>query len=405
MSDTAHSPIVIDRVDRGRGDGEEILLRLSGQWLVETDQSADAILVVSQRGQRHRFAPLDPEPGGPASAGWHASFAVPDWAVPVEYGQASLWVGSAPIPVPPVGTRLRDLTAPRPHATDELRSAPSAATPIAPSAPAPPPAADPRSLIAMAPPSAGDTGRGGPLADALIKETVSVLHAELEQRSVREARLNAALDQARSELAARTAVQAELEATHGELRAELSRLTGAVADQRAEFDRGLADAAQRSASELAEARADADAELARARADADAELAQARADADAELAQARAQLDRGAAELASVRDQFAGLAQVRDQLAGANERLAASVQSDGWRAQEAAELREQLAAAQIARDATTAEVGGLRAELARLGSELAVTREQTGVGADGLDEARRLLEDARAMTAKLQGSS
>ena len=63
-----------------------------------------------------------------------------------------------------------------------------------------------------------EAGRAGPLADALLRETVSALHAELEQRSGREAALDGALERARAELVARTASQAELEATQGELR-------------------------------------------------------------------------------------------------------------------------------------------------------------------------------------------
>jgi hypothetical protein len=45
----------------------------------------------------------------------------------------------------------------------------------------------------------------------------------------------------------------------------------------------------------------------------------------------------------------------------------------------------------------------LRAELSRLGSELAVTREQADAGDSELGAAQQLLEDARALTAQLRG--
>src|SRR5579875_4052965 len=75
------------------------------------------------------------------------------------------------------------------------------------------------------------------------------------------------------------------------------------------------------------------------------------------------------------------------------------------RAEEAAILREQLAAAHVARDAALGEVGGLRIELDRLGGELAVLREQRGGAGDELSEAQQLLADARALTERLRGES
>ena len=90
MSDlpTANSPIVIDRVDRSRGGGDGVRLRLAGRRLAAAAETElDALLVVHLHGRRHRFASKtaldDPSPGS-----WEASFTVPDWAVPVEYGQA-----------------------------------------------------------------------------------------------------------------------------------------------------------------------------------------------------------------------------------------------------------------------------------------------------------------------------
>jgi hypothetical protein len=356
MSDlrTAHSPIVIDRVERSRGDGDTVRLRLRGRRLATaTEAELDALLVVRLRGLRHRFAASKAGDEDPSPGSWRASFTVPDWAVPVEYGQASLWVGEASVPVPPVGTRIRmpEPAAPAVTASPAL-SVPEAAT--------------------LAAAAAEEAGRAGPLADALLRETVSALHAELEQRSGRETALEGALERARAELVARTASQTELEATHVELRTELARLVAAVADQQAEFER---------------------------------RLEQARGDAErvrSELAQARIESDRARAELLGAREQEAGIAHTRQQLAAVNERLATALASDQVRAQEAASLREQLAITSISRDAAVAEAGGLRAELSRIGSELAVTREQAGVGEGELGAAQQLLEDARALTAQLR---
>ncbi len=57
------------------------------------------------------------------------------------------------------------------------------------------------------------------------------------------------------------------------------------------------------------------------------------------------------------------------------------------------------------RDAAAGEVAGLRAELERLGSELAITREhQSAQGAD-LGEAQRLLAEARSLSEQLRSQS
>jgi uncharacterized coiled-coil DUF342 family protein len=72
-------------------------------------------------------------------------------------------------------------------------------------------------------------------------------------------------------------------------------------------------------------------------------------------------------------------------------------------ADEAAALRQQLAAASVSRDAAISEVAGLRSELDRLGTELAVAREQLGAEGGDLREAQRLLADARALSDQLRG--
>ncbi|MFL5862818.1 MAG: hypothetical protein ACJ780_18915 [Solirubrobacteraceae bacterium] len=76
--------------------------------------------------------------------------------------------------------------------------------------------------------------------------------------------------------------------------------------------------------------------------------------------------------------------------------------------QDAAELsvlRDQLAAADVSRDAALGEVAGLRVELERLGSELAVTREYDAAKGGDLGEAQRLLAEARSLSEQLRSQS
>lgn len=393
MSDSrAHSPIVIDRVERSRGGGDSVMVRLAGHRLAAaTEAELDPLLVIDLHGRRHRFAARRDGQGDRAPGRWEACFAVPDWAVPVEYGQASIWVGSASVPVPPVGTKRR---ADEPVPGTEP-SAPASG--FESEAPGPAPGLESAPSATAVAARGVQAGRAGPLADVLIRDTVAALHAELSQHAERETALGVALERARSELAARSSSQAELEATHAELRAELGRLTDAVAEQQAEFDRRLGEARQRSEAELAQARERYEAELAQAHERSEAELAQTRERYEAELAQARA-------DVAAARDRQAELAETREWLAAMNERLTAALESERLRAQEASSLREQLAAAQISRDAAIAEAGGLRSELARLGSEVAIARERSS-GGDDLGDAQQLLEEARALTAQLRGPS
>jgi hypothetical protein len=133
-------------------------------------------------------------------------------------------------------------------------------------------------------------------------------------------------------------------------------------------------------------------------------LDEVRERSERELTRARADTDRARAELLAAHEQEAGIVHTRQQLAAVGEQLAAAAASDRMRAQEAASLREALAVTTISRDAAVAEAGGLRAELSRLGSELAVTREHAGNGDDDgeLGVAQQLLEDARALTAQLR---
>src|ERR1700720_2005078 len=115
MTETApaETPIAIDRVERGRGEGDSVRLRLTGRWLGSGHPGEhDALLVVQLQGQRHRF-PANRDQGDAAPPGaWVASFTIPSWAEPGRQGQAALWVGNAVIPVPPPGTKPRTAPAP-----------------------------------------------------------------------------------------------------------------------------------------------------------------------------------------------------------------------------------------------------------------------------------------------------
>jgi uncharacterized coiled-coil DUF342 family protein len=329
----ADTPLAIDRVESAPGDGDGVRLRLTGRWLGAGDPDEhEALLVVQLQGRRHRFPAIRDQGDAPLPPGaWIASFTLPAWAEPHQHGQAALWLGNAVIPVPPPGA-----SGVRAALAVGATPAPKAASPV--EVAVPPRSASTPSRVAAAdvwPEHPSESGRPGPLADLLFKETVAALHSELEQRSADVARLRGALADAQSELEARAATQAGLEAAHGELRGELQELIAAVARQRAELD-------------------------------------ESRTEAQA----------RGAA--------------VQQQL---SEATAARHEH----ADEAAALRQQLAAASVSRDAAISEVAGLRSELDRLGTELAVAREQLGAEGGDLREAQRLLADARALSDQLRG--
>lgn len=337
---TAPPPLAIDRVERARGKGDDVRLRISGRWMSEAPVDVrDALLVVQLQGHRHRFAADRDAETSLLPGTWQAEFSIPTWAVPTQPGIAAVWIGSAVIAVQPPGS-IEPAPPPQPAPV-------TAQAPIAPE---------------RAPDGAVDAGRGadpgieagiepappraGPLANLLLKETVAALHAELERRSGEAAQLRGALADAHAELEARAAGQAALEAAHGELRHELEELMAVVPRQREQFDGALAGAREHAA-----------------------------------------ELER------QLGDQVAALERRLGERAGVEQRLA----------QEGASLREQLAAAQISRDAAISEAGGLRSELERMGAELAVVREQATAHGGDLGEAQRLLADARALTEQLRG--
>jgi hypothetical protein len=409
-SASADNPVAIDRVDCTRSDRDGIELRLTGRWLGGTEPGGfdpggfEPLLVVQVQGRRHRFtAARDGHPLPPGA--WEASFRIPPWAQPRHEGQAALWVGTSVVPVPLPGASPEGIHRPAPPpALGEARAWPPDVAP-------PPAEADP-ARFAEASDLAVETGRTGPLAELLFKESVSALHAELEERSAEVARLQGAVADARSELEARASRQTALESAHGDLRGELQELMGAVAAQREDYERRLADAGERGSeagkrmAESEERLAAAEAERGRLRSELEAERDRLRTELEAQRQDADRALE---AERARVATQLADLSGARDaalaDAADLRHRLATAASGRQHHAAELSALRDKLAAAQVSRDAAAGEVAGLRAELERLGSELAVTREhQSAQGAD-LGEAQRLLAEARSLSEQLRSQT
>jgi hypothetical protein len=443
------TPLAIDRVERARAKRDHVRLRLSGRWLTDALSEQDpTLLVVQLHGKRLRFPAGDDgrqdAPGAAAGVPFTASFTVPDWAVPEQPGQAVLWVGEAVVPVPPPGMASPPPPAPTPPAaaSDSVSASVQAV------------GGEPVDLAPGPAPVGSPPGRSGPLAQLLHRETVAALHAELEQRTAESARLRSALAAARSDLQGDSTSRSDLELAHGELREELQRLMGVASEQRDEFEQRLADAvvererlggelagageelrAVREAfaraetelaevrEELARAREAGEDRLASARSDFDQRLAAVRSEAEAAIgaawAQARSDADQARAqteaELAAARTETEAMliaarshadsrvTAAEAQVAQLGERITVLQADERHRLEQAAGLREQLAASEISRDAALGEAAGLRAELDRLGTELAVVREQSGPPGGDLSEARRLLADARALTSRLRG--
>ncbi len=369
---------------------------LGGSWRGEAGAPrGEPLLVVQVEGRRHRFpAERDRRSSAVPPGRWQATFELPDWAEPHREGQAAVWIGDAVVPLPPLRGSYR-----APPALAAAVPASPAVTPRSGHEPSPeveaePPPTDPRRegepdaltgapshgrpewALPAAP--APETPRAGPLADLLLKETISALHAELGHRTGEAARLRGALSDARGELEARHSTQSELESTLGELGAELKRLMAAVQEQRAELDAQTARAeeereqAEQRLSELAAAHEQQVAELNQVD---EQRLAGLSAAHEQRLAELEAQADARAVELAAEADA---------------------------RAAETASVRESLAASQVAREAAFSEVAGLQAEMGRIGAELAVTRERVSSESGDLGEAHRLLADAKALAEQLR---
>ena len=442
MSESPDTPVAIDRVDRARGEGDRVRLRLSGRRLRTDHVDDEPLLVIQLQGRRHRF-PADPAQGAPVAGGaWEATFTVPSWAEPRRAGQAAVWLGNAVVPMPlPGEASAAQAPAVHPVASwarpaERFPAPPALGQARAAECPSP-------SWYPSHPPAAGvfdeseaivDTGRTGPLAELLFRENVTALHSELEQRSADVGRLRGTLADAQAQLTARATTQAALEVAHAELRSELQQLMAAAGAQREDFDRRLGEITadrdrlqgeldverERLTAELDSERARLQSELAGQRDRLTGELNDERDRLTAERDRLAGDRDRLAAELAGVRAEHdsergragetaAELGAERDRLTEEVAALRAQLHEASSRGQgqddDLYALREQLATTQVSRDAAGAEAESLRAELDRLGTELAVSREQLAAQGGDLGEAQRLLADARAMTEQLRGQN
>ena len=306
MSDTSSPrglrPLELERVQSSRAEAGELRLRLSGRWVDPKAEVAadDELLVVNVEGRRHRFpasraerSETERQPGH-----WSATFKIPTWAEPREEGQAALWLGNAVIPVPPL-------------------QEPGEATAI-------------RAAVRRQARPQGGPAQGGALSEHPLEDTVTALHAELEQRTADAVQIRAALANAQSELESRSSRHDQLETTLAELRGELDMLRVAVQEQRG-----------------------------------------------------------------ALRERSAEVAELR-------ERVTSGEATAELRDAEATALRGNLAAANVSREAAASEAVGLRSELERVGSELGVAREQVDTGWGHLEEASKLLADARALAEELR---
>jgi hypothetical protein len=403
-------PLRIEHAAASQIDNETVLISLSGRWTGPINEPAgDELLVVEVGGRRYRYAARSQGGEDPMAVEgpqpWTASFELPVWAEPRRAGQATLWVGTSVIVVPPVGA------GPGP-AQDSPAQVPQ---PDAHSGPQPRGLADLQPAASFSgpapgrePPSRGpplEDPRSGPLAELLLRETVSALRSELRERATELAQLRGALADARSQLDAGAATHVQMETTHAELRAELEQLIELVEQEgvrRAELERAR-DAERRESSQRLDDLERRAVELQQLVSERDAALEE-RAE---ELSALRRKQER---ELSGLHEQH------ERELAGVGQELAAlraSAQRDidaraslEHRARELsaglAEAHAQLATATVSRDGALSEVTGLRVELDRLGGELAGAREQLGGRGGELGQARELLADARALAARLR---
>jgi hypothetical protein len=165
-------------------------------------------------------------------------------------------------------------------------------------------------------------------------------------------------------------------------------LADTIAALRAELEQRTADAVEIRAA-LAHARSELE-----SRSSSDGEL-------EATLSELRGELDRLRTAL---QEQRSTLRQRTEQLAELREQVATAQANAELRDAEATTLRGDLAAAHVSREAAASEAAGLRSELERVGSELAVTREQVDTESVHLQDANKLLADARALAEELRAA-
>ena len=177
-----------------------------------------------------------------------------------------------------------------------------------------------------------------PVADPDLAATVSALRVELQARAASEAQVRGMLARANAELESRASNQARLDDAHAELRAALDQLREALERESAR----------------------------------------------------RAEIESKAVVLAAEVSDLQAQLEEEQEARGSVPQLTAELGA----------ARGKLAEVTVVRDAAQAEAVALRAEIDRLGAELAVA--QTGAGADaGLGEAEAMLVQARELTARL----
>jgi len=413
MSDESTPPIEVDRIDCAPLGRAKIAVRVGGRYRGRRRVSdARAFLVVEAEGRRHRF-PAMPEPrrpriGRPGS--WGATFALPSWLEPHLGGAMSLWIGNVVIPLAGVSCvpRLPDGPADaastevdaeatldgsdrRGHPEDEpvaeIVTVERRKTPRDPNSELPERRRP--SEVAQEPAGSSDTVRSLPATGedpSELQAMIDALRAELRKRSAVEAQLRGELAGTKAQLDDRTAHQTALEATQGELREQLAELLELV-----ERESGQRSEVESRAMVLAGEVAELQERL--------AELTLARDQVAEETGHLRAELERAAREAVHLRDELVQLRAAAEEEGAERILLEARI---GELSQQLQGLRAELAQREVAREAALGEAAGLRDELERLGAELSHARNSK-VGDNGLSEARSLLDEARAATARLRG--
>jgi predicted nucleic acid-binding Zn-ribbon protein len=393
MSDESRAPVEVDQIECAPLGRAKIALRVTGRWNSRRRlPDPRAFLAIEAEGRRHRFAAM-PEPRRPRigrQGAWAATFALPAWLEPHLGENMILWLGSTevPLPGPSYVPELPDV--PLDAQTAEIDEAPNGngadsetAAVESPPALAPALTADPPSGPA---PEQGPIRTGGG-ADEL-QAMVDALRAELRERGATEAQLRGALAGAKAELEGQASHQTALRATQSELRDQLGELLGLVEREGAQRTE-VESRAVALAGEVAELEGRV------------AELTSARDQVAQEAGELRAELERATGEALQLRYEVVQLGSVAEQEAAERILLEARI---GELSERFAPLRAELAESEVAREGALGEAAGLRDELERMGDELARARGANDVDS-GLSEAQSLLDEARAVTARLRGDS
>jgi hypothetical protein len=410
MSDDSKSPVEVDQIEYAPLGRAKIAVRITGRWRGRRRlPDLRAFLVIEAEGRRHRF-PAMPEPRRPRigrPGAWAATFALPSWLEAHLGEKMTLWLGNVelPLPGPSYVAQLPDV--PIDAQTAEIDETPNGNGNGAPPAVAVEQAAaaveqavakraDPESPGSVAPafaapPTTAPASEQGPMrmgtGAAELQATVDALRAELRDRGATEAQLRGALAGAKAELESRSEHQTALEATQSELRDQLAELLGLV-----EAEGARRTEIESRAVVLAGEVADLNDRL--------TELTQARDQATEEAGRLRAELERAAREALRLRDELVQLRSVAEQ--DGAERVLLEART-GELSEQLGTLRNELARSEVAREAALGEAAGLRDELDRMGDELTRARGSNDVDG-GLTEARSLLDEARAATARLRGA-